>query len=70
MAPAAITYTNATFITFDGSTLFVAEKTKDSVLAFEGLLDYDEGDWNIKPSASAQVDAAESVALAPEFLSE
>ncbi len=60
---------NPVDITFDGDTLFVAEKTKDRVLAFAGLLDYGEGDWNIRPSASAEVDNAESVALAPEFLS-
>ena len=61
---------NPVDITFDGATLYVAEKTKDKVLAFEGLLDYGKGDWNIKPSASADVDNAESVALAPAFLSE
>ena len=59
---------NPVDITFDGETLFVAEKTKDNVLAFEGLLDYDKGDWNIRPSTSAEVDNVESVALAPEFL--
>ena len=61
---------NPVDITFDGSTLFVAEKTKDKVLAFDELLDYDRGDWNIKPSTSAEVDNAESVALAPAFLSD
>ncbi len=61
---------NPVDITFDGETLFVAEKTKDSVLAFNNILDYDKGDWNIKPSTSVDVDNAESVALAPEFLSQ
>ena len=61
---------NPVDITFDGGTLFVAEKTKDNVLTFERLLDYDRGNWNIRPSASAQVDNAESVALAPAFLSQ
>lgn len=60
---------NPVDLTFSGSTLYVAEKTKDTVITYgaEQVLGR-PGDWNIAPSSSVTVDNVESVALAPEFL--
>lgn len=61
---------NPVDLTYDSETLYVAEKTEGTVITYEA----DEiigrpGDWNIRPSSSISVDNVESVALAPDFLS-
>ena len=60
---------NPVDIAFDGSDLYVAEKTKDTVLLFKDI----SGRTSMKdakPDRSVKVDNVESVALIPEFLSE
>ena len=60
---------NPVDLTFSGSTLYIAEKTKDTVITYDAEQVLDRpGDWNIAPSSSAGVDNVESVALAPAFL--
>ena len=60
---------NPVDLTFSGDRLYVAEKTKDSVLTYtaDQVLGR-PGDWNIKPASATEVDNVESVALAPAFL--
>lgn len=60
---------NPVDLSYSGDTLYIAEKTKDTLITY----DRDQilgrpGDWNIKPASSAKVDNVESVALAPAFL--
>ena len=59
---------NPVDITFDGEDLYVAEKTKDTVLRFDGILGQ-SGQMDASPDQSIMVDKAESVALAPAYLS-
>ena len=59
---------NPVDITFDGEDLYVAEKTKDTVLRFDDILDQ-SGMRDVSPDRSVTVDNVESVALAPEYLS-
>ena len=58
---------NPVDITFDGQDLFVAEKTKDSVLKFADILSQ-TGQQDKSPDASITVEKAESVALLPEYV--
>ena len=59
---------NPVDITFDGADLYVAEKTKDTVLRFADILGK-SGQMDASPDQSITVDKAESVALAPAYLS-
>ena len=58
---------NPVDITFDGADLYVAEKTKDTVLRFNDILSL-TGSQDASPDASVRVDNAESVALLPDYL--
>ena len=60
---------NPVDITFDGDDLYVAEKTKDTVLRFDDILGQ-TGQKDVSPDKSVMVDNVESVALAPEYLSD
>ena len=60
---------NPVDITFDGENLYVAEKTKDTVLRFDDILGQ-SGQMDASPDQSITVDKAESVALAPAYLSD
>ena len=60
---------NPVDITFDGEDLYVAEKTKDAVLRFDDVLSR-RGKQDVRPDRSTVVDNVESVALAPEYLSD
>ena len=59
---------NPVDITFDGKDLYVAEKTKDTVLRFDNILSQ-MGARDVSPDRSVTVDNVESVALAPDYLS-
>ena len=59
---------NPVDITFDGEDLYVAEKTKDTVLRFDNILSQ-TGARDVSPDRSVTVDNVESVALAPDYLS-
>ena len=59
---------NPVDITFDGEDLYVAEKTKDTVLRFDDILNQ-QGMRDVSPDRSVTVDNVESVALAPDYLS-
>ncbi len=58
---------NPVDVTFDGEDLYVAEKTKDTVLRFDDVLKR-TGGQDARPDRSVGVDNPESVALAPEYL--
>lgn len=58
---------NPVDIAFDCENLYVAEKSNNLVLRFDGILDSMGGD--VAPSAMFTVTAPESVALAPDYLS-
>ncbi len=60
---------NPVDITFDGDNLYVAEKTKDTVLRFDNILNQ-TGQKDVSPDKSVKVDNVESVALAPEYLTD
>ncbi len=60
---------NPVDITFDGEDLYVAEKTKDTVLRFDDILKR-RGKQDVRPDRSVTVDNVESVALAPEYLTD
>lgn len=57
---------NPVDIAFDGANLFVAEKSQNMILRFDNVLTSAGGD--IAPSATLDFAAAESVALAPDYL--
>ncbi len=59
---------NPVDITFDGEDLYVAEKTKSTVLRFDNILSQ-TGMRDVRPDRSVTVDNVESVALAPDYLS-
>ncbi|HEY9848045.1 MAG TPA: hypothetical protein V6D28_01195 [Leptolyngbyaceae cyanobacterium] len=59
---------NPVDITFDGSNLYVAEKSNDLVLRFDNILNQ-SGVLNIAPNLTAVRNKPESVALAPDYLS-
>ncbi|CAN5124585.1 hypothetical protein BH24PSE2_BH24PSE2_15790 [soil metagenome] len=58
---------NPVDLAFDGTDLFVAEKSQNRILRFDDILSSPGGD--IPPSAMLDFEAAESVALAPDYLS-
>ena len=60
---------NPVDITFDGDNLYVAEKTKDTVLRFDNILNQ-TGQKDVSPDKSVKVDNVESVALEPEYLTD
>ncbi|HUO81936.1 MAG TPA: hypothetical protein VM616_03655 [Gammaproteobacteria bacterium] len=57
---------NPVDLAFDGEDLFVAEKAQGMLLRFDNVLDSAGGD--LIPDASVDFAAAESVALAPDYL--
>lgn len=59
---------NPVDVTFDGSNLYVAEKSNDLVLRFDNILTQ-SGVLNIAPNLTAAKNKPESVALAPDYLS-
>ena len=60
---------NPVDLAFSGDTLYIAEKSNDTLITYNGDQVLGRpGDWNIKPASAAPVDNVESVALAPEFL--
>ncbi|MDQ3459372.1 MAG: hypothetical protein M3498_08770 [Deinococcota bacterium] len=58
----ASTLGNPVYIAFDGLNLYVAEKTKDTVLRFDDILEH-MGEIDLAPSAAVTVPAPESVFL-------
>ena len=56
---------NPVGLAFDGTNLFVTEKTKDVVLRFDDLLEGAQR-WDIAPSGAVTVAQPEAVVLAPE----
>lgn len=59
---------NPVDVTFDGSNLYVAEKSNDFILRFDNILTQ-SGVLNIAPNLTATKNKPESVALAPDYLS-
>jgi|GEM_PF-123189 len=60
---------NPVDITFDGGNLYVAEKSNDAILRFDNIL-RQSGVLNIAANQTANRNKPESVALAPDYLSD
>ncbi|MBD1940511.1 hypothetical protein [Microcoleus sp. FACHB-68] len=59
---------NPVDITFDGANLYVAEKSNNLIMRFDGILNQ-LGSLDIAPTLSTARNKPESVALAPDYLS-